>query len=52
MAESDLSLTKNVTLTTDADGRGSINAGDTVTFTITVSNAGPNDASGVNIRKP
>ncbi|WP_299189428.1 S-layer family protein, partial [uncultured Aquimarina sp.] len=38
---SDLSLTKGVVLTTDADTSGSISAGDTVTFSITVTNSGP-----------
>jgi uncharacterized repeat protein (TIGR01451 family) len=46
---SDLSLSKSVALVTDADGRGSINAGDTVMITLTVSNAGPNDATGVSV---
>ncbi|WP_159092146.1 VCBS domain-containing protein, partial [Aquimarina sp. Aq107] len=43
---SDLSLTKGVVLTTDADTSGSISAGDTVTFSITVTNSGPNNATG------
>ena len=45
----DLSLTKSITLLTDADGSGNISPGDTVTFTITVSNAGPNKATGVGV---
>ncbi|WP_159092137.1 FG-GAP-like repeat-containing protein, partial [Aquimarina sp. Aq107] len=45
----DLSLTKGVVLTTDADGSTTATAGDTVTFTVTVDNAGPNNATGVEV---
>ncbi|SEM24232.1 VCBS repeat-containing protein, partial [Aquimarina amphilecti] len=46
---SDLSLSKGAVLTTDADGSTTISAGDTVTFSITVSNAGANNATGVGV---
>ncbi|MDY8137907.1 gliding motility-associated C-terminal domain-containing protein, partial [Aquimarina sp. 2201CG5-10] len=46
---SDLDVAKGVVLTTDADTNIVISAGDTVTFTVTVSNSGPNDATGVAI---
>jgi uncharacterized repeat protein (TIGR01451 family) len=47
---SDLSVTKGYLLTVDADSSGNVTAGDTVRFTVTVSNAGPHDASGVVVR--
>ena len=49
--KADLSLTKSVTLLTDNDGSGlgNITPGDTVTFTITVTNNGPNNATGVGV---
>ncbi len=46
----DLSLAKAVNLTTDVDGSGSYTLGDVVTFTLTLTNQGPNDATGVNIQ--
>ncbi|WP_425545923.1 beta strand repeat-containing protein, partial [Aquimarina litoralis] len=46
---SDLSIAKSVVLTTDADGSTTISAGDTVTFSVTVTNAGPNNATGVGV---
>ena len=46
----DLSLSKAVTITGDTAPLGSFNAGDTVRFTLTVANAGPNDATGVTVR--
>ncbi len=46
----DLSLVKSVALNTDADGSGSVTAGDTVTFTLLLANAGPDAASGVSVR--
>ena len=46
----DLSLSKAVTIIGDTAPLGSFNAGDTVQFTVTVANAGPNDATGVNVR--
>ncbi|WP_299314540.1 VCBS domain-containing protein, partial [uncultured Aquimarina sp.] len=46
---SDLSIAKSAVLTTDADGSTTISAGDTVTFSVTVSNAGANDATGVGV---
>jgi large repetitive protein len=46
----DLGVLKNVALTTDADSSSSITAGDTVTFTITVYNAGPDQATGVTVQ--
>ncbi|MCO6457238.1 MAG: carboxypeptidase regulatory-like domain-containing protein, partial [Pirellulaceae bacterium] len=45
----DLSLTKAITLAVDADSSGNISAGDTVTFTILVSNDGPAPANGVGV---
>ncbi|WP_343914175.1 VCBS domain-containing protein, partial [Aquimarina litoralis] len=42
---SDLSIAKSVVLTTDADGSTTISAGDTVTFSVTITNAGPNNAT-------
>ena len=45
----DLSLTKTITLFTDVDGSGNISPNDIVLFTITVSNAGPNNATGVGV---
>jgi uncharacterized repeat protein (TIGR01451 family) len=47
---SDLSLVKSVAIVNDTFPAGSINAGDTVRFTVTVSNAGPNTATGVAVR--
>ncbi|MDY8138498.1 CshA/CshB family fibrillar adhesin-related protein, partial [Aquimarina sp. 2201CG5-10] len=44
---SDLDVAKGVVLTTDADGSTNTTPGDTVTFTVTVSNSGPNNATGV-----
>ena len=49
LAEADLNLAKNVSLTTDADGSGAISAGDTVTFTLTLNNLGPSDATGIEV---
>ncbi|RKN04933.1 DUF11 domain-containing protein, partial [Aquimarina sp. AD1] len=46
---SDLSLSKGVVLTTDADGSTTATAGDTVTFTVTVSNGGSANATGVEV---
>ena len=46
----DLSLSKAVTIIGDTAPLGSFNAGDTVQFTVTVANAGPNNATGVNVR--
>ncbi|MGY3795900.1 hypothetical protein, partial [Aquimarina sp. 433] len=46
---SDLSIAKSVVLTTDADGSTTISAGDTVTFSVTVTNGGPNNATGVGV---
>ncbi|WP_299261849.1 hypothetical protein, partial [uncultured Aquimarina sp.] len=46
---SDLSIAKSAVLTTDADGSTTISAGDTVTFSVTVSNAGANNATGVGV---
>ncbi|WP_254097174.1 DUF11 domain-containing protein [Aquimarina sp. Aq107] len=48
-AIADLSIAKSAVLTTDADTSGSISAGDTVTFSITVTNSGPNNATGVGV---
>ena len=46
---SDLSLTKAVALTMDADGNSVITVGDTATFNVTVTNSGPNAASSVQV---
>ncbi|RKM91574.1 DUF11 domain-containing protein, partial [Aquimarina sp. BL5] len=46
---SDLSLAKSAVLTIDADTNTVISVGDTVTFSITISNDGPNDATGVGV---
>ena len=46
----DLSLVKSVALNTDADSSGSVTAGDIVTFTLAVANAGPDDATGVAVQ--
>jgi uncharacterized repeat protein (TIGR01451 family) len=50
-AISDLSLAKTLALATggDVNGNGRIDVGDTVTFTLTVSNAGPAAVSGVSV---
>jgi len=47
----DLSLVKSVALFTDVDssGPGNVTPGDIVEFTITVTNTGPNDATGVSV---
>ncbi|MCO6455469.1 MAG: DUF11 domain-containing protein [Pirellulaceae bacterium] len=47
---SDLSLAKSISLLSDSDGSGNISAGDTVQFTITVTNAGPDTATGVQVQ--
>ena len=51
MPIANLSLSKTVTLLTDNDGSGvgNITPGDFVTFTITVTNSGPNNATGVGV---
>jgi large repetitive protein len=49
-AMSDLSLTKEIALINDMDGSGGYSGGDTVQFTLTVSNAGPDAANGVSIQ--
>ncbi|WP_343762917.1 DUF11 domain-containing protein, partial [Gangjinia marincola] len=46
---SDLSLAKTGVLITDNDGTGNITAGDVVEFTITLANAGPDSATGVQV---
>ena len=46
----DLSLSKAVTIIGDTAPLGSFNAGDTVRFTLTLANAGPNNATGVAVR--
>ena len=48
-AVADLSLEKSVALLTDADSNGYVSAGDTVRFTLTVSNTGPADATNVSV---
>jgi uncharacterized repeat protein (TIGR01451 family) len=48
--ETDLMLEKTVALTNDADGSGGYTPGDVVTFTLTLTNQGPNDATGINIQ--
>jgi large repetitive protein len=47
---SDLSLTKEIALINDMDGSGGYSGGDTVQFTLTVSNAGPDPANGVSVQ--
>lgn len=46
--ESDLSLTKTYTYT-DADNSGTLTPGDQIVFTLTLTNAGPNDAQAVSV---
>ncbi|BAO45571.1 GEVED domain-containing protein [Thiolapillus brandeum] len=46
----DLMLEKAVSLTTDVDGSGGYTLGDVVTFTLTLTNQGPNDATGVDVQ--
>src|SRR5262249_56390181 len=48
--KSDLSLSKTMALTTDVNGDGVISIGDRVTFTLTLNNAGPNDAPHVHVQ--
>ncbi|APG64711.1 hypothetical protein LPB136_04755 [Tenacibaculum todarodis] len=47
---SDISLDKKVVLITDADGSGGPTPFDTVEFTITVTNSGPNNATGIVVK--
>src|SRR5205823_4518706 len=42
-----ITATKKDTLTTDVNGNGTADAGDTLTYTVTVSNTGNMDATGV-----
>ncbi|HND54385.1 MAG TPA: SdrD B-like domain-containing protein, partial [Pirellulaceae bacterium] len=46
---SDLSLSKTVALTVDADGNGAITVGDSVTYTLSVTNGGPDTATNVEV---
>jgi uncharacterized repeat protein (TIGR01451 family) len=46
---SDLKLSGTMTLTSDVDGSGVVSIGDGVTFTLTLSNAGPSAATGVHV---
>jgi large repetitive protein len=46
---SDLSLAKSVVLLTDADASGNISAGDTVRFSVVLSNAGPDEVTGASV---
>jgi len=46
----DLELTKSVAQATDPDGSGNLSPGDSVTFTITVINLGPEDATGISVQ--
>ena len=46
----DLMLEKTVVLTTDVDGSGGYSLGDVVTFTLTLTNLGPNNATGVDVQ--
>ena len=48
--KSDLSLAKTMALTKDNFGTGVISIGDQVTFTLTLNNAGPNDAASVHVK--
>ena len=43
-------LEKAVSLTTDVDGSGGYTLGDVVTFTLTLTNQGPNNATGVDVQ--
>jgi uncharacterized repeat protein (TIGR01451 family) len=45
----DLSVTKAAGLLSDNDGSGTLTVGDTVRFTVTVTNAGPDFATGVHL---
>src|SRR5262249_41995275 len=45
----DLSVTKTVALANDADESGTLTIGDDVVFTLTVTNAGPDFATGVQL---
>src|SRR5262249_41339583 len=47
--KSDLSLAKTMALTSDLDSNGILSIGDRVTFTLTLSNLGPNDAANVHV---
>ena len=47
--KSDLSLSKTMALTTDADGNGQLSIGDRVTFTLTLNNVGPDPAANVHV---
>src|SRR4029453_15674538 len=46
---SDLSVTKTATPDGDNDGSGTLTVGDDIVFTVTVTNAGPDFASGVQL---
>jgi len=48
----DLGLSKSVALTVDADSSGGFSPGDTVTFTLTLTNFGPDQANGIQVNDP
>jgi len=48
----DLALSKSVVLSDDADASGGYSVGDTVTFTVTLTNLGPDAASGIQVNDP
>ena len=52
LVESDLSITKAVPVNADEDNSGDVSVGDTLTYTITATNIGPANLTGVTVTDP